>query len=198
MGADSEEQCPTKWKMTPLLRVLFSSKTAIARLLIKKGADIFPCDDDLMTVYFAVAGKDPKLLTEILERGASKLINKGSITGNTPIHMQESIKSLMLTKILIEHGASPNIQDDFGRTPYNLALHHGSREVVVYLQSQLSPEEQAWKRPPPAKGPPIDEQFVVRGAVRRAVGVAAGAAAGRLLGGTVGGTMEGAAGVECD
>ena len=47
--------------------------------------------------------------------------------------------SLDVSRLLIEHGADINAQDDNGQTPFSTALAHGHRKLARYLSNDIVP-----------------------------------------------------------
>jgi len=151
MGADIEERGP--FNMTPLLRALYNGQLEIAKLLIGKGADMYACDSDGWTVlHCALASRRLDVVEYLLENGGREFVNARDANGDTIVCWTvDGHYCAVLTFIekLVEAGASLNLTNSMGETPFQLARRKGAlrNEIASFLWSQLSSDEQLSQGP---------------------------------------------------
>jgi ankyrin repeat protein len=94
-------------------RKLFNS---IAPLLIEKGADVTPHDEEGNTaLYYAMTSGAPSLVSLLIEKGAD--INTKNHAGVTPLMNAMRIPTdIEAIKLLIKAGANLNERDSYGQT----------------------------------------------------------------------------------
>ncbi len=75
----------------------------------------------------------------------SEFINLNYVdeTGNTPLHIAASNGNIDITRLLVKHGASHNIQNRHGFFPIHLASFYGHIELMVFLLDGKNFEHQA-------------------------------------------------------
>ena len=82
----------------------------------------------------AVAKRDDKTVTELLEKGGPSLINTRDQTSlETALHIAARQKNLTYVKFLIGQGANVNMRNSKGETPLVVACNVGFIEGVQYL-----------------------------------------------------------------
>ncbi|XP_055315274.1 uncharacterized protein LOC129575535 [Sitodiplosis mosellana] len=68
------------------------------------------------------------------------LISKGAevdptgLCKRTPLHTAAEFGKLRIVQILVVNGASLTVTDDFGQTPYQIAINKNEKEVADYLK----------------------------------------------------------------
>jgi len=82
----------------------------MAKLLIDAGADVNIGHLSQMPLHLAVTKGTPKLVEELIKKGAN--INAQTEQGTTPLHIACKAKKYDLVKILFEKGADANIRDN--------------------------------------------------------------------------------------
>jgi ankyrin repeat protein len=117
-------------------------KLKIARLLIKRGADIKRTSTIGMTaLHYAVMFPDEAtglaFTREFLAGGA--LVDARMGTGVTPLRMAVDRGRVTIARLLIEAGANPRVPDDVGKTPLAHAQALGPRELVAALTAPAAP-----------------------------------------------------------
>jgi uncharacterized protein len=117
-------------------------KLKIARLLIKRGADITRRSTIGMTaLHYAVMLPDMEaaleLSRELLAAGAPVDARMG--TGITPLRMAVDRGRVAISRALVEGGANPGMPDDDGKTPLARAAAIGPRELVDALTTPVAP-----------------------------------------------------------
>jgi hypothetical protein len=148
MGADIEESGQSK--MTPLLRAIWSGQLEIVKLLIENGADMYARDFEGWTVlHCATASRKLDVLEYLLENGGRVFVNARDGDGNTVVCWSLGYEDLSVIEKLVEAGASLNLTNVKGETPFQVARRQGasSNEIANYLWSQLSPDEQLSQGP---------------------------------------------------
>lgn len=160
-GADIQVQ--DECGNTPLHRAAKSGQDRIAAFLIEGGADtqvqniygLDPLSDKLCKSYPKLAAlkacdkdvdlhpyplhraaweNDPKKLRHLIETCGLPVDSRG-VFGQTPLHTAIRAKPLMpaASIILLELGADPNLPDDRGETPLDLAFKYGEILLVPVI-----------------------------------------------------------------
>jgi uncharacterized protein len=112
-------------ELTPLLKALYfpivnsqeQRPTDIVRLLLESGADPnVESGEGLTPLKWAVARSDSGLVTDMLQRGAGRTINKaGGSCGCTPLQFAADKLDLPIMRLLLKAGADPDAPDIDGR-----------------------------------------------------------------------------------
>lgn len=123
---------------TAILRAIDSGNIAIVELLLKHVGerDLAQCvdDDGRSLLHGACAQGEPKLVRLLKERNLDP--NALDRNGLTLLHEASRCGKVEVARILLEElGAEPNIQDNFGRTPFTLAWQYMQTEIMDLLQS---------------------------------------------------------------
>jgi ankyrin repeat protein len=121
-------------------------KHKIARLLIKRGADITRRSTIGMTaLHYAVMLPDQEaalqFTRELLSGGAPVDARMG--TGFTALRMAVDRGRVPISRALVEAGANPNAPDDMGKTPLYRAQAVGSRDLIAALTTPVAPTSAA-------------------------------------------------------
>ena len=119
VGADIEER--GAYQMTPLLYACFRGEAAVAKVLIENGADLCARDDGNWTAIHCMA---------------------------TCCGAKAATALLPIVKALVEGGVSPSLKCNHGRSAYDIARSHRSKEIAEYLWSKLSSDERVSATPP--------------------------------------------------
>ncbi|KAL6146788.1 hypothetical protein ACLB2K_057465 [Fragaria x ananassa] len=87
-------------------------------------------DDDITPLLSAVAAGSLACLELLIQAGAKVNMSAG---GATPLHIAADIGSLEIIKCLLKAGADPNVTDEEGLKPIQIAAASGNRSVVEVL-----------------------------------------------------------------
>lgn len=126
----------------PLLLALAGYDVATARILVRLGADpnIARQTSDVPALCSAVGIDDPKhperpleLAKELLAAGAD--INVAGPKGLTALHWAAMAGNAAAVRLLLDHGADPNLRDDLQQTP----LAHAKANRHAAIVAQLKP-----------------------------------------------------------
>ena len=63
--------------------------------------------------------------------------------GNTPLHIAVAEKNLALARILIDKGASLELRNDRGKTPFDLAIEGGDATISSFFAHLVNVERGA-------------------------------------------------------
>jgi len=125
-------------------------KLKIARLLLKRGADVKHQSTIGMTaLHYAMMWPDQdaalELSRELLAAGAPADARMG--TGITPLRMAVDRGRSAIARALVEAGANPGMADDDGKTPLVRAREIGIPELIAALTTPVAPPSQPAPKP---------------------------------------------------
>ena len=131
---------------TPFFRACEDGRMDIVRLLLEKGADVNIGNTFGHTPLHCVSRdrpRDPGLLVHLLvSHGAN--INAKDKDGDTPLHCACAIAYAKAIRFLLEIGAGPGVDNNFGLTPLDAAIDipedDPHREEIIDLFRQYAPE----------------------------------------------------------
>jgi ankyrin repeat protein len=122
-----------KKKRTPLIFAAANGHVAIVEFLLEKGADINARDSDGQSALMYASKRS-------FNETAALLINHGADVNVqsrkkeiTPLVLAAVAGNVELVRMLLEHGADPNLTDIFGRSAKELASKKGNTAVVDLL-----------------------------------------------------------------
>lgn len=81
------------------------------------------------------------------EKDQLEFINKTDNKGNTALHLCVKSKSTRIATKLLQNGANPNIKDNTGKTPYQLANESNLTEIASILKTNKIPQMCKLKAP---------------------------------------------------
>lgn len=138
--------CSDKKGRVPLWEALRGRHDEAVQLLVDGGADLSSGDTALYT-RIAVDEKDAALLDAIA-------CHCGDVTaacwdgGVTALHRAATDGNVQMARVLLDHGADADREDDGGRTPRSIADQLGHRDVqALFARSQQEREAQGSKQP---------------------------------------------------
>ena len=123
---------------TPLLAALSKEHPNIALLLLERGSDVKPRNRQLQTaLYMASSRGYAEVVRSLIDRQAelnAECDDKDDdVVKWTPLSVALKEGRLEISRILLEHGADSNYQDNFGRSPLHIASRHPSDDLVRLL-----------------------------------------------------------------
>lgn len=104
-------------------------------LLIEKGAQLDALNNDLRTPFFVCcmeSGENTAILTHLLSLGA--MVDAQDIRENTCLHYVAATENTKKAKFLLDAGADSNIQNNEGKTPYQIALEKNRRAIISIIE----------------------------------------------------------------
>lgn len=132
-GADKEAR--THIGQTPLLLAAHEGRIGALRVLLQVGADI-EVSDSFGSNVLHVAARNSQVETMavlLANPSTARILNSGNTKMQTPLYVASMIGSTDSARILLEHGADPEIADKMGWTPFISALRHGNIEIAQML-----------------------------------------------------------------
>ncbi|XP_076883775.1 uncharacterized protein LOC143532676 [Bidens hawaiensis] len=118
---------------TPLIWAAGHGQQETLKLLLKHKADPnIETDDDITPLLSAVAAGSLQCLDLLIQAGAKVNIIAG---GATPLHIAADIGNSELIACLLKAGADPNMADEDGFKPVQVAAARGNRGAVEMLLS---------------------------------------------------------------
>ena len=103
---------------------------ALIEDLLQQGASIH----DARALFLASSNGQPDTIKLLLRIGGNRLVNKQDQHGNTPLHVAAGMKDPLCMKVLLDHGASKELADRKGRTPWQ-ALQATKRNDAQFARS---------------------------------------------------------------
>lgn len=145
--------------MTPIREAIYRRQPEVARTLIQQGAtpdfydacglgdremmESFLARDPALASSFSEDGFSPlglavffghrDLAIHLLARGAAADVASRNALRVTPLHSAASTGDLLMSAVLLSHGADPNARDGSGGTPLHTAAGVGHAELVKLL-----------------------------------------------------------------
>ncbi len=95
---------------------------------------LLPClskEEASWFLFEAVSRQDSQLVSFSLSQGAS--VDSWDYLQQTPLLFASKLGSLEVCRVLVDHGADPNVFDHGGRTPLQYAAEHDNLSVVEFL-----------------------------------------------------------------
>ena len=125
-GADVNVQRDDLW--TPLHLALSVGKLKAARVLLDHQANVHARNNDgqaplhLLSIWEAPQDEDDgsDMAKLLLERGAN--VNEKDKHNATPLHVASDYKRLGVVRVLLDNGASFDMENDQGKTPLQIAI----------------------------------------------------------------------------
>jgi ankyrin repeat protein len=120
---------------TPLHLALINGNSDIAKLLIKKLANVnIPDNKGQISLHLALFNKDFDLVELLIQYGVD--VNARSKNNSTPLHFASYHSPHGKRKfidVLLAHGGDPNVRDGSGLSPLHIASRKGDIEIAKSL-----------------------------------------------------------------
>ncbi len=118
---------------TPIISASEYNDSECVKTLISHGANIHPVTNMGFTVlYFAAKNGNVGLIEYCLSLQVD--VNQKDPDGQTPLYIATGVaRSIASVRLLLQHGADPNIPDYSGRTPLMQASKNGDYKIVEEL-----------------------------------------------------------------
>eukprot|EP00850_Spirogloea_muscicola_P001923 SM000007S20883 [mRNA] locus=s7:764658:774464:+ [translate_table: standard] len=136
-GADLEAK--DKFGMTPLHMAARNGKTAVVSVLLDQGDDKERTTDNGQTPVHLAAAMGRTATVDLLVRQGCN-INVEDDLRQIPLHLAAASPQLTFRVVekLLQHGARMDAQDDFGRTPVQVAMEQGGTLLLELFSSTLA------------------------------------------------------------
>ncbi len=119
-------------RLTPIQQAILRKQTAIALLLLERGADAQAPDGSGQTpLHLAVERGDAEVVAELLARQADPA--RRDKIGWTPLHHAAAKDRLEIARLLLDAGLDPNVRSERGGTPLHEAAASGGAEMARLL-----------------------------------------------------------------
>ncbi|CAI7931633.1 unnamed protein product, partial [Closterium sp. NIES-54] len=148
-----------RFGVTPLLEALRAGHMQTAEVLREHGAQIL-LDDPASELCHAVKRGMVEYLERLLSFGLDP--NEADHDLRTPLHVAAAEGSVVLVRLLLEHGADAWARDRLGHLPVDEACRNGARPVIALLKDGMRV-----KLPPLASRPPAGRASLTRGVSQR-------------------------------
>lgn len=113
------------------------NQRGLVRMLIKYGADTnADYDEQASPLELAVVGNHGRLVDQLIVNGADmeeEISEDYILDEGTVLHLAAELGCLAALKVLIKRGANLEAGDYGGRTPWQLAVHHGQHQAAALL-----------------------------------------------------------------
>ena len=125
-------------KKTPLHAAVHKSDLKMVQVLLDYGLDANTQDVlDSTPLNFALQYRpkniDPGVVRLLLDNGADPNVLARLQGGNTPLHRASRSGRIEIARLLVEHGANVEAQDDRGKTPLDVATEEQHDEILKLL-----------------------------------------------------------------
>ena len=125
------------WHMTPAVAALAGRHFELAQVLLRNGSSVNPRGSkENSPLHSAVYYMEIEMVQVLVECGAD--VNAWNAHGLTPLayalwYQRIKTTNLEVVRWLIDHGADPNVRDNYGETSLHLALQFGMLEIARLL-----------------------------------------------------------------
>lgn len=112
----------------------YAEDAGIVKLLLEAGADPNEIDNNGRTPLFDAIEEDRLDVVIFLIAACKVDVGHEDLKNNTPIFIAAKSGSLLSVKLLLDAGATLDIENDDGYTPEELAEQYGNRDVLDYFK----------------------------------------------------------------
>lgn len=112
----------SRLKTYPLILAARRKNIAMMKMLLEYGTDVDYKDNNETALYHSVKKGHVKGVELLLKYCAN--VNLQCKGGKTPLHMACFLKHIVITDILLQHGANIDISDDLDVTPWLYLMHN--------------------------------------------------------------------------
>ena len=134
---ETDPEAAKSWSadgFTALHFAAFFNRPAIARALIRHGADVAAVARNpmkVMPLHSAAAAHSGEIVRLLVENGAPPNVPQEG--GWVPLHEAAQIGDKEMVKVLLQHGADAQLRSNDGRTAAKMARANGHEEIVKLL-----------------------------------------------------------------
>ena len=132
---------------TPLMLAALSNKLALAKLLILRGADVN--QPGWTPLHYAATKGHVEMMRLLIENNA--YLDAESPNGTTPLMMAAHYGTAMATKLLLEEGADPRIQNKLGLSAWDFAYNSKNETEKAETQQYIRAFLTSWQERYPDK-----------------------------------------------
>lgn len=139
-GAEMEH-IDSHYGTTALIEAISWAHTQTAKLLISRGANLSTCCDDkynrIFPLFCAVNWNEYDIAEFLLMHKAD--VHQQTSCGASALHNAAFKNNIKMVKLLLQHGANPDLKDNKGKTPLDLAEEKGFDEIYNILKDPVEP-----------------------------------------------------------
>jgi ankyrin repeat protein len=84
----------------------------------------------------AMESEKLKFIKYTMGKGLKKYINVQDENGNTPLHIAAGAKKPLIVEYYLSQGANPNIKNNEGKTPLDIAVSRNAEDVIKVLKGK--------------------------------------------------------------
>jgi len=127
-------------KRTPLILAAHNGHISVVEFLYGKGADINAKDSDDQTALMYASKRSFNAIAEFLLNNGAEVNVKSRKKGNTALMLASGWGNVELVQLLLDKGANPAIQNNFGETAAVFAQKRGHSAIIDMLSNPPKPE----------------------------------------------------------
>lgn len=134
LESGSEVNSVDSRKATPLHSAAEAKQTEVAKLLLQYGANVIAVDENgHPPLYFPLERNDISMTRLFIAAAPDQIKLAGKYYKWLPLHFTAQFNILESMRLLLEHGADPDLVNDLGSTALTLAAYLDSSEIVHLL-----------------------------------------------------------------